>query len=122
MEIWRLIDLKIAEPYTAQMFYEAVAQAVDDGNSPNTIILIQPSEPYVCIGFHQELEKEIDTEFCRIHELPIIRRSQGGITYLNNDQLFYQVIARKSSTIIPSSVEKLFESLLAVTVHVYRRL
>ena len=123
MEVWRLIDLGMAEPYMAQTFYEAVAQAVDDGSSPNTVILVQPSAPYVCLGFHQELEKEIDVDYCRDHGLPIIRRSQGGgATYLDSDQLFYQVVARKESEAIPRSVEDLFERLLAVTVHVYREL
>jgi len=52
---------------------------------PNTVLLVQPSAPYVCLGFHQELEKEIDVECCREKGLPIIRRSQGGgATYLDN--------------------------------------
>ncbi|KON31519.1 hypothetical protein AC482_00585 [miscellaneous Crenarchaeota group-15 archaeon DG-45] len=123
MEIWRLIDLGKAEPYMAQTFYEAVAQAVDDDDSPNTVILVQPAAPYVCLGFHQELEKEIDVDYCGEHGLPIIRRSQGGgATYLDGDQLFYQVVARRESEAIPESVEALFERLLAVTVHVYREL
>ena len=123
MEVWRLIDLGMAEPYMAQTFYEAVAQAVDDGESPNTVILVQPSAPYVCLGFHQELEKEIDVDYCRDHGLPLIRRSQGGgATYLDSDQLFYQVVAKKGSEVIPESVERLFERLLAVTVYVYREL
>ena len=104
----------------AQTFYEAVARAVDVGDSPNTVLLVQPSTPYVCLGFHQELEKEIDVEYCRGNDLPIIRRSQGGgATYLDSNQLFYQVVAEKDSEVIPKSVEKLFERFLAVTVYVY---
>jgi len=107
----------------AQTFYEAVAQAVDVGDSPNTVLLVQPSSPYVCLGFHQELEKEIDVEYCRGNDLPIIRRSQGGgATYLDGNQLFYQVVAKKNSEVIPESVEKLFERFLTVTVYVYREL
>lgn len=123
METWRLIDLGRAEPIIAQTFYEAVAQAVDDGSSPNTILLVQPSKPYVCIGFHQELEKEIDLEYCHEKNLMMIRRSQGGgATYLNSDQLFYQVVASKRSEVIPIDVEGLFEKFLAVTVYTYQRL
>ena len=77
MEEWRLIDLGSAEPLIAQGFYEAVALAVDRGLAPNTIILVQPSSPYVCIGYHQRLEEEIDLEYCRSRGLPIIRRYQG---------------------------------------------
>lgn len=123
MESWRLIDLGKAEPYMAQTFYEAIAHAVDVGSSPNTLILVQPASPYVCLGYHQELEREIDADYCRSQGLPIIRRSQGGgATYLDSNQVFYQVVARKESEVIPSTVEKLFEKLLGVTVYVYREL
>ncbi|MEM2227203.1 MAG: biotin/lipoate A/B protein ligase family protein [Candidatus Bathyarchaeia archaeon] len=120
---WRLIDLGLIEPLKAQTFYEAVAFNVDKGLSLNTIILCQPENPYVCIGFHQELEKEVNIEYCRINNLPIIRRSQGGgATYLDKNQIFYQIIARKETPIIPSKIEDLFEKFLSVTVYVYRQL
>lgn len=123
METWRLIDLGMVEPLMAQAFYEAVAHAIDRGLSPNTIILCQPSSPYICLGFHQILEKEVDVEYCRSKNLPIIRRSQGGgATYLDANQVFYQVIAGKDSSVIPFSVENIFEKLLRTTVYVYRKL
>lgn len=123
MEKWRLIDLGLVEPLKAQTFYEAVASAIDKGLSLNTIILCQPKNPYVCIGFHQELEREIDVEYCRINNLPIIRRAQGGgATYLDENQVFYQIVARRESLIIPSKIEDFFEKFLSVTVYVYRQL
>jgi lipoate-protein ligase A len=120
---WRLIDMGATKPFVAQTFYEAVAEAVDRGLSPNTIILAQPSDPYVCIGFHQEVEREIDLEYCRSRDLPIIRRSQGGgAVYLDSNQIFYQVVAKDQNETIPTRVEGLFERLLKVTVYVYRKL
>jgi lipoate-protein ligase A len=122
-EIWRLLDLGFAEPYTAQAFYEAVAKTVADKDSPNTIILLNPSAPYVCIGFHQELEREIDVEFCRRAGLPIIRRGQGGgATYLDSSQVFYQIVADEDSEAIPAGVEAIFRKILQVPVNVYRTL
>jgi len=115
--------LDVAEPLTAQTFYEAVAKAVDQGLSPNTIILVQPSSPYVCLGFHQKLEREINVEFCRSKNLSIIRRSQGGgAVYLDSNQVFYQIVATGESEAIPLSVENLFERFLSVTVYVYCKL
>ncbi len=122
-EVWRLLDLGLTPPLESQAFYEAVATAVDKGISSNTIILCQPSSPYACIGFHQILEKEIDIKYCRSKKFPIIRRSQGGgATYLDSNQVFYQVVARKESKVIPLVVDRLFEKLLEVTVYVYREL
>jgi lipoate-protein ligase A len=107
----------------AQTFYEAVAQAVDEGLAPNTILLCQPASPYVCLGYNQDLERDLDVEYCRGRGLPIIRRSQGGgATYLDSNQIFYQVVAGKDSGVIPLRIEGFFERLLAVTVYVCRRL
>jgi len=123
MEVWRLIDLGMAEPVLAQTFYEAVAFSVDKGLSPNTIVLVQPSSPYVCVGFHQELEREVNMKYCQRRKLPIVRRSQGGgAVYLDSNQIFYQIVARRESKIIPLGVEELFEKFLEVTIQVYRRL
>jgi len=122
LENWRLLDLGKAEPYKAQTFYEAVAEAVDRGSSPNTLILVQPASPYACIGYHQDLEKEIDLEFTEAHGLPVIRRSQGGgATYLDGGQVFYQTVSRDSA-VLPRGVDRLFEKALSVTVEGYRRL
>jgi len=122
MERWRLIDLGSPEPLVAQTFYEAAAEAVHRGEAPNTLIMLQPGSAYVCLGYHQDLEKEIDLDFCREKELPIIRRSQGGgATYLDGDQVFYQIVA-KNSPAVPRNVEEMFERLLAVTVETYRML
>jgi lipoate-protein ligase A len=122
LESWRLIDLGYSEPLVAQTFYEAVAEAVHRGTSPSTLILLQPGSPYACLGYHQDLEKELDVEFCREAGLPIVRRSQGGgATYLDRDQVFYQIVS-KGSRVVPRDVGRMFERLLSVTVETYRRL
>ncbi|PUA31206.1 MAG: hypothetical protein B9J98_07350 [Candidatus Terraquivivens tikiterensis] len=120
---WRLLDLGMADHLMAQTFYEATAKALDEGLVPNTLILVIPKNPYICIGYHQELEKEVDVEYCRRASLPIIRRMQGGgAVYLDSNQLFYQVVVRKDDELVPSNVERLFEKFLGVTVYVYRKL
>lgn len=122
VETWKLIDLGKAEPLVAQAFYEAVAEAVHRDLVPNTLIIVQPDSPYTCIGYHQDLEKEIDIEYINERDLPVIRRSQGGgATYLDQNQVFYQIVAKNSET-LPRNVDKLFEKLLAVTVASYREM
>jgi len=117
------MDLGFQEPIMAQGFYEAVARAVDEGSSPNTLILVSPSSPYVCIGYHQRLEEEIDLDYCRSQGLPVIRRGQGGgAVYLDSNQVFYQLVAHEDSPVIPKDVGELFRKCLAATVHVYRSL
>lgn len=72
MESIRLLDLGLVPPIRLQTIYHAVGYALDEGR-PDTLILVAPTEPYVCQGFHQELDKEIDLEFCRTHGLPAMR-------------------------------------------------
>ena len=123
LQTWRFIDLGKTEPYRAQTFYEAVALAVDRGLSPSTLLVTQPASPYVCIGYHQDLEAEVDSGFCAERGLTIIRRGQGGgAAYLDDDQVFYQMAARKGAAGIPLAVKDLFARVLQVPVHVYRKL
>jgi len=120
---WRLLDLGGLEPFRAQTLYEAVAVTVGRGQSSNTLVLCNPAKPYVCIGFHQELEKEVDVDFCRKNHLPIIRRSQGGgAVYLDSNQQFYQVVAKRGDPSVPANVERFFEKFLKPTIHACRRL
>ncbi|MDH5389555.1 MAG: lipoate--protein ligase [Candidatus Bathyarchaeota archaeon] len=122
-ETWRLLNLGGLDPLRAQSLYEAVALAVDRGHAPNTIILCYPAKPYVCLGFHQELEKEIDVKFCRKQKLPIIRRPVGGgAVYLDSGQQFYQIVVSEDSPLVPFAADKFFEKFLQATVHVYRAL
>ncbi len=122
MESWRLLDLGGLEPYAAQTLYEAVALAVDQGRSLNTIIFCYPKDRYVCVGYHQEVEKEIDLEYCKTYGLPIIRRPVGGgATYLDDGQQFYQVVAGKSS-IVPARVDDFFKFFLEPPIFTYQQL
>jgi len=123
METWRLLDLGSLPPLEAQTLYEAVAIALDKGLVPSTVILCNPAAPYACLGFHQEIENEIDIEFCQRNNLPIIRRSQGGgATYLDGDQQFYQIIADEQSLVVPYAVDAFFEKFLQPTVYTYNGL
>ena len=42
------------------------------------LCLVSPASPYVCIGYHQDLEQEVDLEYCRANDIPIFRREVGG--------------------------------------------
>jgi lipoate-protein ligase A len=105
---------------SSQAVYHVVATTVDQGVSPSTIILCKPSAPLVCIGYHQELDKEVDTEYCSSKNLPIVRRILGGgAVYLDSNQLFYQVIARRSEPEVPGSIEEIFRAFLEAPTKTY---
>ncbi len=117
---WRLLDYYALNPYRTQAIYHAVGLAVDKGIAPNTIIFCKPNSPLVCIGYHQELYREVEVNYCRKKGLPLVRRILGGgAVYLDNDQLFYQIIAHNSDSRVPRNVESLFYRFLEAPVKTY---
>ena len=120
MDAIRLLDLGLVPPIRSQTIYHAVAYALD-ANTPDTIILVAPSDPYICIGFHQELEKEVDVEYCRAHGLPIVRREVGGgAVYLDQNQVFAQWVFHRDA--LPYDVSERFALYVRPLVETYHAL
>jgi len=116
----RLLDLGFVSPLRSQTVYHAVAYAMTD-KSPDTVIMVSPNAPYVCAGYHQEVEKEIDIDFCRARGLPLYRREVGGgAVYLDGDQLFVQWVFHRDR--LPSDLEARFELYIRPLVATYRAL
>ncbi len=114
----RLLDLGTVPYLESQTIYHAVADAMDN-DSPNTISFMSPDKPYVCIGCHQELDKEIDVEHCRSHDLPILRREVGGgAVYLDGNQLFIHFIFHREH--LPRQVEEVYKLFIRPMVETYR--
>ncbi len=81
----------------SQLIYHALPRLDMEG-----LILLIPAEPYVCIGYHQDVTQEVDLDYCRAHGIPVFRREVGGgAVYLDGNQLFYQVILHKDSALPP---------------------
>jgi len=116
----RLLDLGTVPYLESQTIYHAVAHAMDDA-TPNTIALVSPDRPYICIGYHQELDKEIDLEYCRSQRIPVLRREVGGgAVYLDDGQLFVQFIFHREN--LPRQVEEMYKLLIGPLVETYRTL
>ena len=116
----RLIGLGQADWLRTQSVYHALAEGMTD-TTPDTILLTQPRQPYVCLGYHQELDAVLDRAACGRMGLPIVRRRVGGgATYLDEQQLFYQCVFHH--TRVPATVSQVYAKLLAAPVAVLRAL
>lgn len=90
-------------------------------DDPNTIILCRPRRPYVCIGRHQELAREVDLEACRAKNLPVMRREVGGgAVFLDDGQVFFQLVWQPKQ--VPAHIQDAFEYFSRGPVDCYRRL
>ena len=116
----RLIDAGLVGPSRSQSLYHAVAHVMTD-QTPDTIITVGPTDPYVCIGLFQDLKKEVDVAYCRAHELPIVRREVGGgAVYLDKNQIFAQWVFHASH--LPARLEERIEHYVRPLVATYREL
>jgi lipoate-protein ligase A len=102
----------------SQLIYHALAALGREALS-----LVSPSTPYVCIGFHQDVEQEVDLDFCESNGIPVFRRDLGGgAVYLDGDQLFFQLILHKNNPEVPKRKEAFYEKFLQPVINVYRRI
>ncbi len=121
-EEWRLIEFDGLPGSESQTVYHTVGLAMERYDDiENTIIICWPEDPAVCVGYHQIIEEEVDTEYCKKNNIPIVRRPLGGgAVYLDSGQLFYQVIGRLDSMKLPQNVAKLYEKVLQAPIETYR--
>ncbi len=111
----RLLYLGQIPGWQTQAAYHTVAELMTE-ETPDTIIISQPADPYVCLGFHQKLDHVFDREACKKKDIPIIRRKiGGGGTFLNSDQLFYQCIFHTSR--VSANSAKVYEQMLAPVIN-----
>ncbi|MDQ7063361.1 MAG: lipoate--protein ligase [candidate division KSB1 bacterium] len=113
----RLVDLGTVSYLRSQTVYHGVAYARTD-HTPDTILLMNPKEPYVCVGFHQEVDKEVDMTFCREKGLPVLRREVGGgAVLLDENQMFTQWIMAPDR--LPWNLNKRFQIYARPLVQTY---
>lgn len=102
----------------SQLIYHALPRLNMEG-----LILLAPAQPYVCIGYHQDAEQEVDLAYCRGQGIPIFRREVGGgAVYLDGKQLFYQLVIHRDNPLAPKDKGEFYRTLLAPVVQTYRDL
>jgi len=111
----RLFHLRHVPWQDSQLIYHAQPRVGIEG-----INILAPSEPYVCIGYHQDREQEVDLAYCQEHGIPIFRREVGGgAVYLDGNQIFYQVVLHKGHPLAQGAKSAFYERLLQPVAAAY---
>jgi len=111
-------DLGSAPWLHSQLVYHALPRLGMEG-----LILVSPAEPYVCIGYHQDVSQEVDLEACQALKLPVFRREVGGgAVYLDGGQLFYQIVLRREHPLARGSKADFYARFLEPVAQTYRDL
>ncbi len=74
---WRLVNLGAVDGYTMVSLIKALKPGTP------TLLLCYPEKPFVNVGYHQEVDREVNVDFCRKNEIDIVRRPMGGGTILD---------------------------------------
>jgi lipoate-protein ligase A len=86
------------------------------------LVIVSPDRPLASVGYFQDAEKEIDLEFCRNANIPVMRREVGGgATYLDGNQIFYQMIWDHNNRKFPENIKKIFEIFSEPACETYRK-
>lgn len=114
----KLFDLGTTPWKQTQLVYHALPRCKEEA-----LVIHSPKEPYVCIGYHQELSEEIDLDYCKRKNIPVFRREVGGgVVYLDQNQLFYHLIIRRDNPLAPVSKEVFYRKFLQAPIEMCKEL
>jgi len=100
----------------SQALYHAAAHL-----GREALFILRPATPYVCIGYHQDAQQEIDLEFARLNQIPVFRREVGGgAVYLDGEQLFFQLIIHRNHPGVPANVAEFYQKFLQPIIATFR--
>lgn len=85
---WRFINSGRCSASYNMAMDEAVAIYVRKGESAPTLRLYSWDKPSVSLGCFQKI-RDINIEYCKNANIPVIRRSTGGRAILHNNELTY---------------------------------
>jgi len=117
MATLRVCDFGRVSARRSQTLWHALAEGVSAGAAP-TLSFMRPARPYVCVGYHRPAA-EVALDWCREAGLPVYRRKAGGgVVYLDDAQLFFQITVPAAS--LPAARGVALRHLLAPAVTAWR--
>ena len=105
----RFVNAGIVSGMRSQTIYHGLSYA-QKTDTPDTLVMATPGTPYMCIGFFQDAENELNVEYCK--------ETGGGAVYIDDGQLFVQWIFQKNS--LPRRVDQRFQVFIEPLVETYK--
>jgi lipoate-protein ligase A len=109
--IWRFIGYQKNSAYENMAIDEAVFRETLKKQKPPTLRFYGWRPAAVSIGYFQELEKEIDLDFCRRSGVDIVRRLTGGKAVFHGDEITYSLAAGISESIFSDNIIDTYEKI-----------
>lgn len=107
-EVWRFIDTGNGSPAFNMALDEALLDWHSEGKIPPVIRFYGWNPPTLSIGYFQKVEKEIDLDAVKRHNLGFVRRPTGGRGVLHEHELTYSVIVSEDHPEMPKTVTEAY--------------
>jgi lipoate-protein ligase A len=107
-EVWRFIDSGNRSPSFNMALDEALLDWHSEGKIPPVIRFYGWNPATLSVGYFQKVEKEIDLEAVKAHQLGFVRRPTGGRGVLHEHELTYSVIVSEDHPEMPNSVTEAY--------------
>jgi len=112
----KLLNLGKLPGQQSMLVFHALARMGFEG-----MVVVSPKIPLASIGYFQDAANEIDLVKCKELGIPVMRREVGGgATYLDENQIFYQLIWRKGNKKFPRKVADIFSKLSQPVCDTYK--
>ncbi|RJR52283.1 MAG: DUF116 domain-containing protein [Desulfobacteraceae bacterium] len=97
MKTWRLLDTPPMSAAENMALDETLLELKGEGRTPDTVRFLQFSPRAVLVGYHQAVQEEVRSDYCREAGVEINRRiTGGGAIFFDESQLGWEVICEKS--------------------------
>jgi len=110
-----LFDLGHLPEQQSMLVFHALARMGVEG-----LVIVSPHVPLVSVGYFQDARQEVDMDACRSMGIPCMRREVGGgATYLDRNQVFYQVIWNRKTPGFPTRIDEIYAWISSAAVETY---
>ena len=111
----KILNLGHMEGQQSMLVFHALARIGFEG-----LVIVSPKTPLASIGYFQDASKEVDLNYCKKANIPVMRREVGGgATYLDGNQIFYQCIWKKGNSKFPRKIKDVFSELSKPAIATY---
>ncbi|MDX5333602.1 MAG: lipoate--protein ligase family protein [Gammaproteobacteria bacterium] len=94
---WRLIDTGVRRAAENFALNRALLEGHQEGVSPHTLRFLS-FKPSALLGFHQDVEQELNVDYCREQGIDIQRRvTGGGALYFDETQIGWELYLDKQT-------------------------
>src|SRR4030042_3775404 len=112
----KVLKLEHMQGQQSMLVFHALARLGFEG-----LVIVSPDIPLASVGYFQDAAKEIDLNYCKNAGIPVMRREVGGgATYLDKNQVFYQLIWKKSNPKFPKKIKDIFSELSHPAIATYK--